>query len=118
MRYFNNNNGNVYAYDTDQQELINTAIAAGWEEVDEPEQPEPSPITIMSSLTFLDRFTTAEQDAVISSTILDVKKIYGRMMGADFIDVTDTDTIAGVDGLIAYGLVDSSHKTAILAPVS
>ncbi|MBL4754784.1 MAG: hypothetical protein JKY52_14465 [Flavobacteriales bacterium] len=75
-------------------------------------------VTRMSSLTFLDRFTGTEQDAVISSTILDVKKIYGRMMGADFIDTTDTDTIAGVDGLIAYGLVDSSHKATILAPAS
>ena len=117
MRYFSNN-GDVYAYDTDQQDLINTAIASGWNEVNEPEQPEPAPVTIMSSLTFLNRFTTEEEDAVVSSTILDVKKIYGRMMGADFIDTTDTDTIAGVDGLIAYGLVDSSHRAAILAPAS
>jgi len=118
MIYFNDNNGVIYAYDTDQEELITIAIAAGWEEVSKPVQPEPVPLTIMSSLAFLNRFTTAEEDAVISSTILDVKKIFGRMMGADFIDTTDTDTIAGVDGLIAYGLVDSSHKAAILAPVS
>ncbi|MBL4756046.1 MAG: hypothetical protein JKY52_20935 [Flavobacteriales bacterium] len=116
MRYFNNN-GSIYAYDTDQQELINTAIALGWGEVDEPEQPEPEANTSMSSLTFLNRFTTAEEDAVVSSTILDVKKIYGRMMGADYVDVANQATIDGVDGLIAYGLIESSNRAAILAPV-
>ena len=33
MRYFKNPNGEVYGYDTDQQELIDTAIADGWEEI-------------------------------------------------------------------------------------
>ena len=33
MRYFKNPNGEVYGYDADQQELIDKAIADGWEEV-------------------------------------------------------------------------------------
>lgn len=115
MKYYNNN-GEIFAYDeATQQELIDAAITAGWVETSKPTEPEPAPITIMSSLAFFDRFTESEQDAVVGSNILDVKKIYGRMMGADFIDTTDLETITGLDGLIAYGLVSADRKAEILA---
>lgn len=74
--------------------------------------------TTMSSLTFFNRFTEAEQIAIATATLSNVplKIFYDKMMAADFVDVTNGDTIGGVDALISAGLVDASRKDLLLAP--
>ena len=78
----------------------------------------PPPQTKFSSLEFLDRFTEAEQLAVVEATLVSaaVKLWYDRLLAADFIDLEDPRTEAGVDALVASGLLDPSRKLGILTP--
>ena len=46
MRYFKNKQNEVYGYDDTQQDLIDQAIANGWEEVTASWPPPPAPIEI------------------------------------------------------------------------
>ena len=90
-----------------------TAIAAF---VAPPQLP-PVTKTHFSSKTFFERYTEAEQDAVItaSMTSVPIKKAYDKMWGSDFVDVTSQETIDGVDALISVGLLDASRKSDILS---
>ena len=74
--------------------------------------------TQFSSLAFLDRFTQAEQLSVVQATMVsaEVKLWYDRLLAADFVDLTDPRTEAGVDALIMAGLIDPSRKLEILTP--
>lgn len=74
--------------------------------------------TQFSSLDFLDHFTQAEQLSVVQATMVsaEVKLWYDRLLAADFVDLTDPRTEAGVDALIMAGLIDPSRKLEILTP--
>lgn len=78
----------------------------------------PKPSTQFSSLAFLDRFTQAEQLSVVQATMVsaEVKLWYDRLLAADFVDLEDPRTEAGVDALIMAGLLDPSRKLEILTP--
>lgn len=80
--------------------------------------PAPPPQTQFSSLAFLDRFTQAEQLSVVQATMIsaEVKLWYDRLLAADFVDLEDPRTEAGVDALIMAGLLDPSRKLEILTP--
>lgn len=77
----------------------------------------PPPQTQFTSLEFLDRFTDAEQLSVVAATLANpqVKLWYDKMLAASYVDVLDPRTSAGIDALIAVGLVTSDRKAAILA---
>lgn len=78
--------------------------------------PTPPPQTQFSSLDFLDRFTEGEQLAVVEATLVSptVKLWYDRLLAADFVDLEDPRTKAGVDALITAGLLEASRKVEIL----
>lgn len=83
--------------------------------------PAPDPVqqrTIFTSLEFLDRFTSAEQLAVVAATMQSapVKLWYDRLLAASYVDLSDPRTEEGVDALIAAGLIDPSRKAALLQP--
>ncbi len=73
--------------------------------------------TKFSSKTFFDRFTDEEKLAVVSATLVNIplKIFYDTMWGVDYVDVTDLETIAGVDALIAATILDASRKDEVLA---
>lgn len=80
--------------------------------------PTPPPKTRFTSLEYLDKFTEAEQDAVLDATQTDkqVRKFYDRLLAATYIDVEDVRTGMGLDLLISKGLLASDRKPALLAP--
>jgi len=73
--------------------------------------------TQFTSLEFLDRFSDQEQLAVVAATMTSapVKLWYDRLLAASFIDLADPCTEAGIDALIAAGLIDADRKQALLA---
>ena len=79
----------------------------------------PPPVTSLqiSSLEFFDRFTEEEQVAIATETYtnIQVKIFYDRMFGANHIDVSNANTISGIDYLISLNLVDASRKDDLLA---
>lgn len=102
----------------DAEQLAEAGIVV--EDVQEPTPVEPQPVykTQFTSLEYLDKFTEAEQLAVVTATLANaqVKLWYDKMLAASFIDIADTRTIGGLDALIGAGLLDASRKAEILAP--
>lgn len=90
--------------------------------VDEPdpivEPPTPEPKTQYLPLEYLELFTEAEQLAVVNATIANaqVKLWYDKMLAASYVDITDPRTIAGLEALVAVGLLTESRKNIILTP--
>lgn len=94
----------------------------GWTlawEVDPPAPPpEPQYKTQFTSLEYLDRFTEAEQITVVTVTQSNaqVKLWYDKMLAASYVDIADPRVSAGLDALIAAGLLAPARKAEILAP--
>ena len=82
-------------------------------------EPEPAaPVALnLSSLAFLDLFTEQEQIAVASAAMTNVhaKLWYDRTLAAEFITLDDPRTEAGLDALVAMGLITEPRKTEIAA---
>jgi len=74
--------------------------------------------TRFTSLEYLDKFTKEEEDAIIiaSDSNIEIKKFYFRLLAATFIDLEDPRTEAGIDALIAAGLLDESRKEQLMTP--
>lgn len=72
--------------------------------------------TQFSSLEFLDKFTSAEQLAVVAATLQSaaVKLWYDKMLAASFVDLEDPRTADGLTALVGAGLITSARKTQIL----
>lgn len=81
-------------------------------------EPQYDPKTKFTSLEYLDRFTQAEQELIVTATGQNVqlKLFYDRLLAATFIDLEDPRTAAGIDALIAAGLFGSSRKAELLQP--
>lgn len=73
--------------------------------------------TEFSVREFRARFTQAEQLAVRAASLEDmaVGLVYDDFNAADYIDVNDPDTAAGIDLYIQKGLLDASRREALLA---
>ena len=84
----------------------------------EPELPVPILKTQFTSLEYLDRFTDAEQLAVVSATLqsAQVKLWYDRLLAASYIDLNDPRTEGGIDALIANGLIAADRKASLMEP--
>ena len=78
----------------------------------------PLPSTRFSSLEFLERFTEAEQLAVVSATLgsPQVKLWYDKLLAAEYVDLNDPRTEGGIDALIAAGLITADRKAALMTP--
>ena len=76
----------------------------------------PAPPKQLTSLEYLDLFTSAEQLAVATAAMENaaVKLWYDRMLAASFITLADERTEAGLDALVAAGLITSARRTAIV----
>ena len=82
-----------------------------------PAVPPPQPVTILSPRAFLGRFTEAETVAIFTAAQTDVPvAIWKDTALAGNIDLTDPQTSAGLDALVAAGLLTATRKAAILAP--
>ena len=72
--------------------------------------PPPPPVTTISALAFIGRFTAAEQSALMSAN-----PMWGlQIAAAGMVDVTDPRVIAGIDAAVKAGALTQSRMTQIL----
>lgn len=80
---------------------------------------EPVEAPIMTVLQFRDRYTLAEKTGIYTAAESDpmIRVILDDLNNAEFVDITDQDTIDGVDYLISSGVIDASRRDDLLAPI-
>jgi hypothetical protein len=78
--------------------------------------PVPSPQVILTPLQFIDRFTEAEQLAITTAAMGNaaVNLWLMKCMGATSIDPSDPRTVAGMNALVAAGLITPQRRDEIL----
>ncbi|MGY6273880.1 hypothetical protein ACXIUT_29820 [Achromobacter denitrificans] len=91
-----------------------------------PPEPEPEPVpeptseprTIFGVREFRQRFTHEEQVAIRAASFsdMDVGLIYDEFLSAQYIDVADPATAAGIDLYINKGLLNATRRDELLAP--
>lgn len=84
---------------------------------EKPIEPAP-PKTVFTSLEFLDKFTEAEQLAVVEATMTNaaVKLWYDRLLAASFLDLADSRIPDGLNALVSAGLLDATRVAEIMTP--
>ncbi len=77
-----------------------------------------SPPTQLPPLTFLARFTAAEEAAIAQAALSNASILLWltKAGAAQYIDLADPNTKAGMDALVAAGLLTAARETAILTP--
>lgn len=98
-------------------------VVAGWTSdlkgFSAPVAPPPLPKpTVMSPLAFLGRLTTAEYAAVCSAALSNAGLLAWVLQAtaAQSVDLADPRTKAGLDALVAAGLLTAEREAAILIP--
>lgn len=72
--------------------------------------PAPAPVTTISALAFIGRFTPAEQSALMSAN-----PMWGLQIAATgTVDVTDPRVIAGLDAAVKAGVLTQARATQVL----
>ena len=72
--------------------------------------PPPPPVTTISALAFIGRFTAAEQSALMSAN-----PMWGlQIAAAGTVDVTDPRVIAGLDAAVKAGAITQARATQVL----
>lgn len=117
MRYFKDQSGVYNAYE-DYAVPTNPGEELTFEQLQELTKPAPVQKVRFSPLEFRERFTQAEQVAIrqASFTDMNVGLVYDSFLSADFIDVTDPRTAAGIDVYVTAGLLTADRKPKLLEP--
>lgn len=84
--------------------------------VEAPEQPAPEPVTIFSTREYLERFTDDEYAAARYSANFRVQRTLDSMIAAGWIDVADPAVSAGLDLMVAEGVIAAERKDQLLQP--
>jgi len=81
--------------------------------------PTPPPPNRATPLEFIDRFTEAEQLAIVSATMAvpQVKLWYDKLLAASFVDFADPRLAAGLDALVQAGLLTAERRAEIIPEV-
>jgi hypothetical protein len=71
----------------------------------------------LAPLDFMALFTEAELEAIVAATIQTaaIKLWYDRMLAARYIDLDDPLTSAGLDALVAAGLLTAARTASVLS---
>ncbi len=71
----------------------------------------------LTRLDYMRRFTLVEEAGIRVEARTDpmIEVILGRLSAAEYVDVTDTETVAGVDYLVGKGLLTAERKAEVLA---
>lgn len=79
--------------------------------------PAPLPVAVatVTSFQWMRRFTLAERAAVFACGDADVRLVVGETLAAQVIELASAEVAAGVDLLVAKGLVAASRKAELLA---
>lgn len=71
---------------------------------------------ILSRRAFIARFTPAEFVAIVDHTDATVRYIHAQTLAADYIDLTDEQTIQGVGYLASVGVLTEARAAEVLRP--
>lgn len=79
----------------------------------------PAVRTHLSRIEFRNRFTSAEKVALYTAaeTNVMIKVFLDDLSAAEYVDVTDEDTIAGIEYIEQIGIISGERKSDILATV-
>lgn len=71
----------------------------------------------LSSLQFIERFTESEQLAIVTASmqVPAIKLWYDKLLSASDVVQTDPRLIAGMDALVAAGLITAERSVEVLA---
>jgi hypothetical protein len=75
----------------------------------------PPPPTVVTFLQFMALFTSAEQEAIIGSTDINVRVFVVMASGANFLDLTLAEVVNGVEYLASVNLIAATRVAAILS---
>lgn len=75
-----------------------------------------APAPVWSALAFFERFTEGEQLAIFASEDAAVRLFRAKLLAAQEVRADDPRVVAGLDLLVAQGLLTPARKAAILAP--
>jgi hypothetical protein len=79
-------------------------------------EPEPQPVTVFSARDYLKRFTRDEYAAARTSSNIDVQWMLDNLIAAQYVDINDPEVSAGLDLLVAEGIITKQRKAELLAP--
>lgn len=101
------------------REIFALAVAGTFGPVAEYVAPTPQPAAVpksATSLQFMDRFTEAEQLAIVTATMTvpAVKLWYDRMIAATEVVYADPRVLAGLNALVGAGLLQAARVDEIL----
>jgi len=83
-------------------------------------EPLPPPVrTYFSRIEFRNRFTSAEKVALYTAAETDVmiKVFLDDLSAAEYVDVTDENTVASIEYIEQIGIISGERKSDILATV-
>lgn len=85
-----------------------------YQEIPEP----PVPNYIVTKYAFLTRFTTVERTAALTEakTNVSVEDFLSLLYAAEYVDLSNPETIAGVDLLVSLGILTPTRGQEILNP--
>lgn len=112
MHYYKNTAGEVFAF-SDIQAVPEGMTPLSQAEIDAHLNPPALPKTIFSPRDYLKRFTMTEYAAARSGPI-QVQYALDNLIGAQFVDLADPDVAAGLDAMVAAGIIDASRKAELL----
>lgn len=86
----------------------------------QPERPEApqGPQTIFATRDYLKRFSMAEYAAARRAENIEVQWALDNMIAAQYIDIEDPETAAGLDLMVAEGIISADKRDELLRPVA
>jgi len=102
------------------QDFVEQYYPGDYELQPEPLTPAPAQRTRLTRLEFRNRFTAAEKEAIYTAaeTVISVRIWLDDLAAAEYIELTDPNTIASVEGLASAGLISESRVSEVLAPAN
>lgn len=73
---------------------------------------------IFGSRDYLKRFTLAEYAAARRSENIEVQWALDNVIAAQYIDIEDPETVAGLDLMVSQGVISSTKRDELLTPIS
>ena len=98
------------------QSLREAYAAALEDEANQPPPPPPAPPVSETPLQFFDRFTEAEQLAIVTATMAvpQIKLWYDKLIAATEVVFADPRLASGMDAMVSAGLITQARSEEIL----
>lgn len=72
--------------------------------------------TIFGTRDYLKRFTMAEYAAARRAESVEVQWALDNMIAAQYIDIEDPETVAGLDLMVSHGVLTAGRRDELLSP--